>query len=150
MGQVSNPPLPGYAVLSKTAIPFIMAPSGVMSNNGAITLGTALPATYPNCFLYLAANSINGANPAGWYYAQMASATVGQVFQNAYSGSGAPAIPAAAALNPWVSVGPGAYVGVTGLIAAQSFTLPGFAMGVNGALRLIHMWQYPNNADNKT
>src|SRR5271170_3729144 len=147
MGQFSNPIL-SPVILGKTAIPFIVAPSGVMGANGAITLGTAVPSTYANCYLFLAANSINGANAAGWYYAQMASATVGQVFQNTYSGLGTPVIPSVPLA--WVSGAPGAYVGVTGLIAGPSFTLSGFAIGPNGALRIVHMWQYPNNADNKT
>lgn len=56
-----------------------VAPSGTVAVDGAITLGTALPATFSGgLWLYLPAGAIvSGA--AAWYWADMSSTTVGVV-----------------------------------------------------------------------
>jgi hypothetical protein len=138
------------AVLGKfaaCAIPFIIAPTGSMANNGAITLGTSLPTTYANAYIYLPANAIQTGSSAGWYFCQMSSATVGTVFNNTYT-PGLPTIPA----NPtaFASTGPGAYTGVTTAVTGPQITIPAGALGPNGALRINHLWAAPANTDTKT
>lgn len=133
--------------LSACAIPFVIAPTGTMANNGAITLGTALSSTLASCYLNLPANAIQAGSAAGWYYAQMVSATVGTVFNNTYV-SGLPTIPANP--TPFVSVGPGAYAGVITAVVGPQITVPAGAMGPNGVLRLTVLWNLLNNADAKT
>jgi hypothetical protein len=135
-------------ILAKCAIPFVLAPTGSMANNGAITLGTALSTTYANCYLYLPANAINGANAAGWYFAQMSSTTLGTVFQQTYAGPGLPTIPASP--TAWVATGPGAYTGITTLTTGPQITLPANTLGANGFLRVTHLWSTIANADVKT
>lgn len=131
-----------------SAIPFIMAPTGTMANNGAITLGTALGSAtaFGNCYLYLPASAISAGSAAGWYFAQMSSATVGTVFNNVYS-SGIPTIPASPVA--FATTGPGAYTGVTGAQVAVSLTIPGGTMGPNGRLRISAIFTNNNTAGTK-
>jgi hypothetical protein len=135
------------SVISARALPFIIAPSGTMAANGAITLGTALPQTYANAYVYLPASAIGTGSAAGWYFAQFTSATLGTVFNNPYV-SGPPNIP----VNPvpFATAGPGAYTGVTTAVTGPSFTIPAGAMGPNGTLRVSHVWSFPGNGNNKT
>lgn len=134
-------------ILAKSAIPFIIAPTGTMANNGAITLGTALPATYANAYINLPANAIQAGSVAGWYFCQMSSATVGTVFNNTYT-TGVPTIPASPVA--FVSTGPGAYTGVTTAVTAQQITVPANSLGPNGMLRISELWSVPANTDGKT
>lgn len=137
----------GVSKLAVCAIPFVIAPTGTMANNGAITLGTALPATYASCYLNLPANAIQAGSSAGWYFCQMSSTTAGTVFNNTYS-SGTPSIPSSP--TAFVSTGPGAYTGVTTAQTGPQITIPAGSMGQNGVLRATHFWSTPNNANNKT
>jgi hypothetical protein len=133
--------------LVAVAIPFVIAPTGTMANNGAITLGTALPTTYANCYINLPANAISAGSAAGWYFCQMSSATVGTVFNNTYT-SGTPAIPASP--TAFVTTGPGAYTGVTGTVNAQAISIPANTLGANGVLSYQANWSFPSNGNNKT
>ncbi len=134
-------------VLSQSAIPFVITPTGTMANNGAITLGTALPTTYANAYLYLPASAISAGSTAGWYFAQMSSATLGTVFNNTYS-SGTPTIPASP--TAFATTGPGAYTGVVTPQTMPAITIPGNVMGLNGTVRYSLSFSVPNNADSKT
>jgi hypothetical protein len=118
-----------------------------MGNNGAISALTALPFTYPNCYLWLPTNAINAGSAAGWYYAQMSSATAGTVFNNTYT-TGKPAIPASP--TAFVTTGPGAFTGDTGEEFGPTITLPGNALGPNGRIRSFTLWSVNNNANAKT
>jgi hypothetical protein len=129
------------------AIPFIMAPTGSVAANGAITLGTALASTYANAYIYLPAGAAYPNSPAGWYLAQFTSATVGTLFGNMYS-SGVPTIPSVPA--PLATTGPGAYVGVTGAIAGPQITIPANLLGPNGVLRLTSLQSASATANTKT
>jgi hypothetical protein len=133
--------------IAASAIPFIIAPTGSMAANGAITLGTALPNTYGNAFIYLPANAIQTGSAAGWYFARFSSPTVGQVFNNTYA-SGTPTIPATP--TAFVSTGPGAYTGVTTAVTGQQVSVPGNTLGPNGVLRYGVTWSYLSNANIKT
>lgn len=132
-------------------LPMVMAPTGTMGNNGAITLGTALPTGFLNgpCYLYLPAGAIVTASAAGWYYTVMSSTTAGVVYNNTYS-SGQPGIPGSAALVPFVTTGPGAYTGATTAQNALSFTLPGNLMGPNGVLEVYGILGFNASTNNKT
>lgn len=138
---------PSVQKLAASAIPFILAPTGTMANNGAITLGTALPMIYAKAYIHLPANAIVAGSAAGWYYVVMASTTVGQVFNNTYV-AGLPAIPGIP--TAFVTTGPGAYAGVTTLQTAQSISVPANSMGPNGVIRYSFTMTCPSNANNKT
>lgn len=134
--------------LAACAIPFVVGtPTGSMANNGAITLGTALPATYASCYLNLPANAIQAGSAAGWYFAQMSSTTVGTVFNNTYT-TGLPTIPVSP--TAFVSTGPGAFTGVVTAVTGPQITIPAGALGPNGALRTTTLWSALNNANAKT
>lgn len=118
--------------LIQAGLPMILPSSGSMGNNGAITLTTALDATYANCYLYLPANAIEAGSAAGWYFAQMSSTTLGTVYNNTYT-SGVPSIPASPAA--FATTGPGAYTQSTAtFVAALSTTLHGGIIGANGSI----------------
>lgn len=131
-----------------SAIPFIVAPTGTMANNGVITLGTALPAIFSGgAFVNLPANAIVAGSAAGWYWTVFSTTAIGVVFNNTYvSGPvSAPAVP-----TPFVTTGPGAYTGVTTLQTGPSIQLP--APGVVGqaaALRLSLSYSHNNSAGTK-
>lgn len=133
--------------LIASAIPFIIAPTGSMANNGAITLGTALPNTYANAYVYLPANAIAAGSIAGWYFTQFSSSTVGTVTNNPYTSGTLPSIPQA--IVPFSTTGPGAYTGSTSSQIGPSFPLDPNTIGPNGVLRMTHFWTIPNNANNK-
>jgi hypothetical protein len=134
-------------ILAKCGIPFIIAPTGTMGNNGAITLGTALPTTYANAYIYLPANAIQAGSSVGWYFCQMSSATVGTVFNNTYT-TGVPSIPASP--TAFVSTGPGAYTGVTTAVSGPQISIPAGSLGILGELRTAALCGTINNANTKT
>lgn len=138
--------------LFQVNLPMVLAPTGTMGNNGAITLGTALPAGFLNgpCYLYLPAASIvasGSGSAAGWYYALMSSTTLGTVYNNTYA-SGLPFIPATP--TAFVTTGPGAYTGATSAQVALSFPLPGNLMGPNGVLEISAVLGFNASTNNKT
>lgn len=135
----------GIQRLATCGIPVIDGPTGSMANNGAVTLGTALPTTYANCYLALPANAISAGSAAGTYFAQMSSTTVGTVFNNLLVG--APTIPASP--TAFVTTGPGAYTGLTTAVALVTIPVPAAAMGLNGGLRITHYWAVNNTAGAK-
>lgn len=52
-------------VFSRTGIPFIVAPTGTMGNNGAVTMGTALPTTYSGgAWIWYPAGAVAAGTPA--------------------------------------------------------------------------------------
>jgi len=134
-------------VLTQSAVPSAIAPTGSMANNGAITLGTALPTTYSGgIYLNLPASAISAGSAAGSYWAVMSSTTVGTVFNNVLSG--VPTVPAATV--PFVTTGPGAYTGVTTVQNLTSLTLLGGTMGANGTMRIKTLLSTVNSANSKT
>jgi hypothetical protein len=133
--------------IGASAIPFIIAPTGSMANNGALTLGTALPNAYPSAYVFLPAAAIAAGSLAGWYYASFSTTLLGTVFNNTYV-SGAPAIPAAPVA--FATVGPGAYAGVIIAVTGPQISVPANLLGPNGVLRYNVSWSYANNADAKT
>lgn len=137
--------VPTIRKLAANAIPFIIAPTGTMANNGAITLGSALPTTYVNAYINLPASAIQAGSGAGWYFVQMSSTTLGTVFNNTYV-SGIPTIPVPVG---FVTTGPGAYTGVTGNVVGPQISIPAGALGPNGVLRLSQLNSVIPNTNSK-
>jgi len=133
-----------YTALS-TGIPFVMASSGTMGNNGALSGLTAVAATYPAAYVYLPANAISAGSAAGWYYAVFSSTTAATVYNNTYT-SGVPTVPGSP--TAFATTGPGAYTQTTGVyIPGPQMLLTGNAMGLNGNLRW-DLQQTNNNSGN--
>jgi hypothetical protein len=138
----------GVQILFRGSVPVGLAPSGTMANNGAVTLGTALPTIYTGgVYLHFPANAIVAGSAAGLYWTVMSSTTVGQVFNNAYT-SGIPAAPTST--TPFVTTGPGAYTAATSNVTLITLTVPGGLMGINGSIDPEFTWSETNSANNKT
>lgn len=153
MSATSNPRLGGKVdtpyILLQCGVPIGIAPSGTMAANGAVTLGTALNATYSGgLWLYYPSGAVFSGSAARFYWTVMSSTTAGTVYTNTYvpgtSSFDIPASPTAV-----VSAGPGAFTGVTSEITAISVTVPGGAMGKHGSLRWSLLFTHNNNANNK-
>jgi hypothetical protein len=69
------------------------------------------------------------------------------VFNNTYA-SGTPSIPATP--TAFVTVGPGAYAGVTTAVTGPQITVPANSLGPNGVLRISEQWSTTNSAGAKT
>lgn len=132
-------------IAAQWGVPSGVAPSGVIANNGALTLGTALSRVYSGgLFLAFPAGAIEAGSAAGSYWCVMSSTTAGTIYNNALNGI--PAIPAA--LVPFVTVGPGAYGGRTDEVNVGSFTLPGGSLGPNGQITGRYRFSRQNTASN--
>jgi len=120
-----------------------------MGANGAVTFGTAISITaLASGYYFFPAGAVYSGSLAGFYYTKMSSTTVGIVYNNIYSGTGAPMVPTSLTLVQ--DAGPGAYTGVTAATVALSLPIPGNLMGPNGCLQLDLMYDYNNSAGAKT
>lgn len=136
--------------LAQTAIPFIIASSGSMANNGAMTGLTALPATYSNgCYVNLPASAISAGSAAGWYFCIMSSTTAGTVYNNTYT-SGVPFQWTASTATAFATTGPGAFTGVSAATNGPQFTLNANTMGPNGVLELCAVYGCTGSVNSKT
>lgn len=134
-------------ILFQWGVPVILPSSGSIGNNGALTLTTALQATFANCYMYFPAGAIASGSAAGIYYVQMSSTTAGVIFNNVLA-SGLPAL--IASPTAFVTTGPGAYTQSTSSQTLLSLTVPGGTLGANGALRYQIGILMPNNANAKS
>lgn len=119
--------------VAKWGIPFIVAPTGTMANNGAVTLGTALGTTYSGgAWLYLPAGAVAAGVPAAaaWLWCVMSSTTVGTVYNSTYT-TGTPTLGTTTA---FATTGPGAFAGVTSQITGPQITIAANALGTSGRL----------------
>lgn len=149
--QVAGPgvvAVPAVRKLAASAIPFIISPTGTMANNGADTLGTALPTTYANAFIYLPAGAIASGIPAAatWYFTQCSSTTVCTICNSTYT-SGQPSIPGSC--TAFSTTGPGAYTGVTTTVIGPQITIPAGVLGPNGVVRLSQLWSVSGTTNSK-
>lgn len=139
---------PVARVLGQTGIPCVIANTGTVATNGAITLGTALPLTYPQVWLYLPAGAVVGGS-AGWYYAVMSSTTVGQVYTPYVATMTRPYVPPASALVAAVGSN-SSYTGATGAdIQMGAATVPAGQLGTTGSLRYHGFFSHNSTAGNK-
>lgn len=136
--------------LAQNAIPFVVASSGSMANNGAVSGLAALPATYSGgCYLYLPANAIVAGSAVGWYFAIMSSATAGTVYNNPYT-SGQPILWTAATATAFATTGPGAFTGVSTSVTGPNWPVAANSMGPNGVLELAAVYGCAGSVNSKT
>jgi hypothetical protein len=135
-------------ILGEAAIPVISVSSGSMGNNGALTAITALPRTIANCYMLFPAGAIAAGVPAAatFYFVQMSSTTAGTVFNNTYSGTGIPTIPASP--TAFATTGPGAFTGNTTEVGVL-ITIPANGMKLNGSVRAATQFGHTNSAGGK-
>lgn len=142
--------LTNYAnpLLAQGGPPIGKPPSGTIGNNGALSLlVTALPTIYSGgIFLYYPFGAISTGSAAGFYWTVMSSTTAGTIYNNQYLG-GTPVVPASP--TPFVTTGPGAYVGDTGFpTVSASVVVPGGALGLNGELDIYALMAVAPGAGN--
>jgi hypothetical protein len=132
-------------IVAASGIPVGLPGSGSIGVNGALTLTTALPLTYSNIWLFFPAGAVYTNSPAGCYFCQMSSTTLGTIYNNVLSG--VPYIPSV--LNPVTSASVGSYTSPTTTQSLFSFTVPGGIMGANGQMYIETEYTYPSNANSK-
>lgn len=147
-------PFPG--ILSQSAVPVILAPNGTIATNGTVTLGTALPTTYSGgAWVFFPASAVSGDATGGLYWTVFSNTTTGVV----YAGKQGVATGINAAFTPYIGSTAGgavtgsnaAYTQTTAAdIVLANVTVPGGAMGANGALRCEFDLSALNNANTKT
>jgi hypothetical protein len=146
-----NPVSNGQTLLGVSGIPFIVFATGswTAAANGVVTVPTQTTA-WPYAYVYMPANSITASNPAGWYYGVFSSTTSVTLYNNVYNVAtgGTPTIPAsptafavAAGTNTTQDTMP---------IQGPTFTIPGGALGNNGAVQLSSQLQTSSNTNTKT
>lgn len=144
----------GAPITIQCCVEIYRAPSGTMANNGAVTLGTALPSILSDgCWMEFPVGAIATGIPAVAsvkYWTVMSSTTVGQVFNNTYTpGTTSPtAIPVSP--TAFVTTGPGAYTNGTGSTPAYSISIPANTLGNNGSIDYELWASANNNANSKT
>ena len=137
----------GTQILHRAGLPVGLASTGTIGNNGAVTLGTALPSAYAACYLHFPANAIVAGSAAGLYFVVMTNTTVGTVYNNVYT-SGIPTAPASP--TAFSTIGPGAYTAATARTTLITLTLPAGIMGLSGSIEMESIWSATNNANVKT
>lgn len=124
-------------ILANTGVPVILLSSAsAITATGAITGLTALPYT-PSGVVQVYCFAQTGLT-AGLYYARFSSTTACQLY-----------VDVAGTVTP-TGISAGAYAGGTTEATLVSVTVPGGAMGNNGALRYEAVSSIPNNANSKT
>ena len=141
-GKAQYDPVPAFPgprkspyILAQKAVPVVLAPSGTWtSTDGALTLGTAL--TYVPSGVVQICLAASGIVAAGLYWATFSSTTACQVYTDA-AGTQKPVTTA------------GAYTASTAEQTLVSVTVPGGAMGPNGALKVLTSVTPVSNGNSK-
>lgn len=155
---INNPTITGGSItgvsgvpttITAGGIPLVGVATGTMANNGAMTIGTALPLAYPSAFYYMPAGSVAAGVPAAatWLYGTASDTTHVTLFNNSYS-SGTPTIPASP--TAFATTGPGAFTGDTGEEFGVTLTIPANSIGSTGAVRASYYLAETNNANSKS
>lgn len=133
-------------LLGQAGIPCIIPPNGTVATNGTITVGTALPLTYPQAWVYLPAGAVVG-GAAGWYYTAFSSTTVGQVYTAYKATMDTPHIPTT------LTAAVGSNSAYTTLVATDvvlgSVSIPAGTLGRNGAVEYCGFFSYNSTAGAK-
>jgi hypothetical protein len=141
-------------ILSASGIPVIVANTGTIATSGTVTLGTALPTTYANAFVYFPASAVSGDATGGLYYVVFSSTTVGVVYAGKYgvaNGVGAvaftPVVPSGTLTA--VTGSNSSFTGSTTETTLINVTLPAGDIGNNGQIVVTANWGCNNSAGAK-
>jgi len=148
------------SMLVSCGIPFINSSTGVISNNGALVLNTALAVTYSGgAYIYCQAgsiyttlNSVTVSNPAGWYYCVFSSTTACTIYNNMYI-SGPAVIPGSPIAFTTATAPTGNVFVATNisgfLLATLNITVPANSIGPNGSIRIERFFTVANTGNTK-
>jgi hypothetical protein len=141
--------------LNESGIPVIVANTGTIATNGTVTLGTALPTTYANAFVYFPASAVSGDSTGGIYYVVFSSTTVGVVYAGKYgvaNGVGAvaftPVVPSGTLTA--VTGSNSSFTGSTTETTLINVTVSAGDIGNNGQIVVTANWACNNSAGAKT
>jgi hypothetical protein len=135
-------------IVAQAGILMMVPSSGSISDNGALTLTTALTTAGTNYYMYFPAGAIAAGSAAGFYYVVMSTTTAGTIYNNTYTG-GTPVVPSS--LTAFATTGPGAYTQTTGTeITLCSVVIKGGLLGVGGKLDIDSIVSNNSNANSKT
>jgi hypothetical protein len=119
-----------------------------------VTLGTALPTTYANAFVYFPASAVSGDSTGGIYYVVFSSTTVGVVYAGKYgvaNGVGAtaftPVVPSGTLTA--VTGSNSSFTGSTTETTLINVTVPAGSIGNNGQIVVTANWACNNSAGAK-
>jgi len=136
-------------LLFSTGVTVGLAPTGSIADNGALTLGTALPLIYSQgLYLYFPADAIVTGSAAGFYWTVMSSTTAGVIYNNTFSTLVEPQAPTSN--TAFVTTGPGAYTGVTSEITIYALPIPAGTLGVSGKIKGDILIDCTGSTNNKT
>ena len=140
--------------LSESGIPVIVANTGTIATSGTVTLGTALPTTYANAFVYFPASAVSGDSTGGIYYVVFSSTTVGVVYAGKYgvaNGVGSvaftPVVPSGTLTA--VTGSNSSFTGSTTETTLINVTVPAGSIGNNGQIVVTANWACNNSAGAK-
>ena len=68
-----SPYTPVVSIGYQSGLPIIMPSSGSIGTNGALTLNTALPQIYANCYMYFPVGAVFAGSAAGLYFVRPAT-----------------------------------------------------------------------------
>ena len=141
-------------ILFKTAIPIISPPNGTMGNNGALVLGTTMPAAYPSAYMVLKLGDIYESSPAGIYYCVFSDSSHCTVYNNTLVFTNGVVVPPANPV-PFVCTGPGAghpatNTGGDNYHIQNLATIPGGVIGANGEMRVKAAFNYVGSGNSGT
>lgn len=131
-----------------SGIPFVMQSSGTIGDTvGTVTVTTAFDYAIGPSYSFFPHDGLYAASPAGWYYTNWTSTTVGTVYADTYY-NGTPTIPTSP--TPLTTVA-GSYTQATGFdVIGPVVVVPGGIMGVNGYIEYNHVFNNNNSAGTKT
>lgn len=129
-------------IVLSSGLPFVMPSNGTINNTtGSVTVTTAFDYVIGPSYTYFPAAALFAASPAGWYYTNWTSATIGTVYADTYT-NGSPVIPSSPAQLTTVA---GPYTQATVFDAiGPNMVVPGGFMGKNGVIE----WQRVANNNN--
>lgn len=128
--------------------PVVLAPSGSVAANGALTLGTTLTQTFSGgCWMYFPSGAVYAGSAAGLYWVVMSSGTAGIIYDTINNGY----INRPSTVTPIAAAGPGAFTGVTGsAIDLCKFDVPDGLVIPGDSVRLAFSVLHTNSANNKS
>jgi len=128
-------------------IPLVLAPTGSMGDNGALTSGTANPQTYTHSYVYFPDEALYAGSTLGWYYTEWSTTTAGTVYADQWDGLTVPTVPASP--TAIAATGPGAFTGATTEALYAAFTVEAGDAEAGSRFEFDGQWAGTNGADDK-
>lgn len=128
------------AYIAASGVPVAIPSSGTIATNGTVTFSTAFNYAVPGSYMFLPATAFGSGGSSGFYWVQMSSSTVGQVYTAKYFPSnGLPPVAPTGTLtaatgsnSAYTQNTQAAYAGIG--MAMIGFSYPAYPVGDNGLI----------------